>query len=80
MANVKLSANDEYYVITALKRLRDELRECGINRQITVSVFEDEEVNALLVVEKGTVMSISLSADDNTKQVSYAYGGTPCSK
>ena len=79
MANVKLSANDEDYTITALKRLRDELRDCGIGGLITVSVFEDGEINALLTVEKGSVMSISLSADDNTKQVSYAYGGMKCS-
>jgi len=80
MAKTKLSANDEDFIVMALKRLRDDFRDCGIEGQIVVSAFEDGEISALLTVEKGTVMSVSLSNDDNTKTVSYAYGEVPCSK
>ena len=78
MAKVKLCANDEDYAISALKRLRDELRECGIKGQIRVSVFEDGEISAILTVEKGVVLNIALSNDDDAKTVSYVYGEKAC--
>lgn len=79
MANTKLCANDEEYIVGALKRMRDELGDSGVQGTITVSVYENGDITATMHVDDGVVMVVQLSEDDNEKLIKYVYGDKKCS-
>ena len=80
MGNVKLCANDEDYIVGALKRMRDELGDSGVQGTITVSVYENGDITATMHVEDGVVMVVQLTEDDNEKLIKYVYGEKSCTK
>ena len=80
MGNVKLCANDEEYIVGALKRMRDELGDSGVQGTITVSVYENGDITATMHVEDGVVMVVQLTEDDNEKLIKYVYGEKSCTK
>ena len=80
MVRTKLCANDEEYVVGALKRMRDELGDSGIQGTITVSIYENGDITSTMHIEDGVVMVVQLSEDDNEKLIKYVYGDKPCTK
>ena len=80
MANTKLCANDEEYIVGALKRVRDEIGESGVQGTITISICENGDITATMNVEDGVIMVVQLSENDNEKLIKYVYGEKPCSK
>lgn len=78
MVKTKLCANDEEYVVGALKRMRDELGESGIQGTIAVSVYENGDITATMHVDEGAIMIVQISENDNEKLVKYVYEENAC--
>ena len=79
MAKTKLCANYEEYIVGALKRVRDELRDSGIQGNMAISIYENNDITATLTAENDTIVAIQLTEDDDEKLIKYVYGEKKCS-
>ena len=73
MAKTRLCVNDEEYVIAALKRVRDELGDSGVQGTVAISIYENGDITATMHVDDTTIMAVQLSDDDNEKLIKYMY-------
>ena len=80
MGKTRLCVNDEEYAIAALKRVRDELGDSGVQGTVAISIYENGDITATMHVDETAIMVVQLSEDDNEKLIKYVYGDKSCTK